>query len=184
MTGEAPAAVTAPDARPVALRPLTVADADDVQRIYSGPSREAQGDADLTASQARELIAHAAEAVGGVPLLAGMVGITVGGTLVGTIGLRDAGRGHWRVGYVLRDDVWGRGYATAALHQAVAVAFHDTTVRSLGAKVRLDNPASARVLAKAGFRIVGQDERFRHFALDRPTAPLATVPPDPARFTA
>ncbi|WP_055586856.1 GNAT family N-acetyltransferase [Peterkaempfera griseoplana] len=184
MTGNTPAQSAALNALAlcVVLRPLNDADADDVQRIYSGPDRAAQGDADLTAGQARDLIANAAEAVDGVPLQPGMVGVTAEGRLVGTIGLRSAGGGHWRVGCVLRDDVWGRGYATAALQQVVTVAFRDPAVCSLDAKVRLDNPASARVLAKSGFRLVGQDDRFRHFVLDRPSQPPAYPSSRPVRL--
>jgi RimJ/RimL family protein N-acetyltransferase len=54
------------------------------------------------------------------------------------------------LGYVLGRPFWGRGYATesvrAMMAHALAVGF-----RGLEAYSFVDNPASARVLAKAGF---------------------------------
>ncbi|HEY6459822.1 MAG TPA: GNAT family protein [Polyangiaceae bacterium] len=57
------------------------------------------------------------------------------------------------VGYWLGAPHWGRGIATAALREFVAA--HDTT-RPLHAYVAVSNVASARVLAKCGFRPAGE----------------------------
>ncbi|MFJ9849432.1 GNAT family N-acetyltransferase [Streptomyces sp. NPDC101150] len=51
----------------------------------------------------------------------------------------------------LREGTWGNGYATEAVKQAVAYAFTHAGSTRLSAKHHPDNPASGRVLIKAGF---------------------------------
>ncbi|KAL6894236.1 hypothetical protein ACP4OV_008334 [Aristida adscensionis] len=63
----------------------------------------------------------------------------------------DACRGE--LGYVLARAHWGRGVATAAVRRAVAAAFGEVEgLRRVEALVDVANPASQRVLEKAGFR--------------------------------
>jgi RimJ/RimL family protein N-acetyltransferase len=61
----------------------------------------------------------------------------------------------WELGYWLAPDVWGRGYATeaagAVLNMAPALGIVRVTSRHYH-----DNPASARVLHKLGFRETGR----------------------------
>ena len=76
-------------------------------------------------------------------------GEPVGG--VGLIRQGDTERLTGIVGYWLGPNVWGRGYATEALGALVAHAFAHTDVVRLEAKVFESNPASCRVLEKAGF---------------------------------
>lgn len=59
------------------------------------------------------------------------------------------------VGYWLGRDFWGHGYASEAL-AAVVEAARATGRRVLRADVFTDNPASSRVLLKAGFRHTGK----------------------------
>jgi len=59
---------------------------------------------------------------------------------------------------------WGRGYATEAVRGLLSVA-RATGLRRLEADHFLDNPASARVLAKSGFAPTG--EIVRRFSLAR-----------------
>ena len=57
------------------------------------------------------------------------------------------------VGYWIGREFWGRGIASAAL-----VQFLDyETTRPLAARVAKHNPASIRVLRKAGFASVGEE---------------------------
>ncbi|MFD3872138.1 GNAT family N-acetyltransferase [Streptomyces sp. NPDC058623] len=66
--------------------------------------------------------------------------------LVGIVRLHVTGpTGH--LSYILREDTGGNGYATAAVRQFLA---HDRTPR-ITAEHRVGNPASGRVLTKAGF---------------------------------
>ncbi len=78
--------------------------------------------------------------------------------LAGTIGIGRKPNGALELGYWIARHHWGRGYATEALSAALAHA------RSLGvghavAETFLDNAASQRVLAKAGFAPGGIRER-------------------------
>lgn len=56
-----------------------------------------------------------------------------------------------QVGYVVDKAVWGRGFATSALRQLVADLEAKPNLSRIWATCALDNPASARVLEKAGF---------------------------------
>ena len=76
----------------------------------------------------------------------------------------DESRTTIRLGYLLREDSWGRGYASelliglvASLRQAVP---HNCTLIGGVSKA---NPASGRVLAKAGFEAVEENETEQFF---------------------
>ncbi|WP_260867692.1 GNAT family N-acetyltransferase [Streptomyces sp. SAJ15] len=55
------------------------------------------------------------------------------------------------ISYILREDTWGNGYATETAKQVVVAAFTTAGLDRLEAMHHPDNPASGRVLAKAGF---------------------------------
>lgn len=55
------------------------------------------------------------------------------------------------IGYLFDEQAWGRGYATELLRGLVSSVPVGKGVRLIGG-VGLDNPGSARVLQKAGFR--------------------------------
>lgn len=57
-----------------------------------------------------------------------------------------------RVGYLFREDTWGKGFATELLTGLVASIESAEAIR-LVAGVGKDNPASARALTKAGFQL-------------------------------
>ncbi len=81
-----------------------------------------------------------------------------GGVLVGVIGLsleNDVLSGSAEIGYWLGRRSWGRGLASAAVQAFVPYAFSAHSLRRLQASVFGGNEASARVLAKAGFRREG-----------------------------
>lgn len=56
------------------------------------------------------------------------------------------------IGYVLAPDVWGRGLATELARGLLTAAFDVLGLRRVTAGCYADNPASARVLEKAGMR--------------------------------
>lgn len=88
--------------------------------------------------------------------------IEVGGELAGGIGLERLGDLSTRtaeIGYWLGVAFWGRGIATAALVEATAVAFRDFDFERLQAGVLAWNPASCRVLEKAGYVYEGRLRR-------------------------
>ena len=74
-------------------------------------------------------------------------------TALGGIGFGGSGA-LAELGYVLGRQFWGRGYATESVRAMMAHA-RAVGFRGLEAYSFLDNPASARVLAKAGFTDLG-----------------------------
>jgi RimJ/RimL family protein N-acetyltransferase len=74
---------------------------------------------------------------------------------IGAIGLELRGRDRLTLGYVLAPEFWGKGYVSEAAAAMVEAAFSLTHVVEINASVRVENPASRRVLEKAGFRLVG-----------------------------
>jgi RimJ/RimL family protein N-acetyltransferase len=63
-------------------------------------------------------------------------------------------------GYCFARDAWGQGFATEAVRGFVAMVMSRPGVLRLQAHCDLENSASARVLAKAGFSLEGTLRRF------------------------
>ncbi|MFZ2109738.1 MAG: GNAT family protein, partial [Roseiarcus sp.] len=57
--------------------------------------------------------------------------------------------------YALAPEFWGNGYASEAVAAMLEAAFSLTRAIAINASVRVENPASRRVLEKARFRFVG-----------------------------
>ena len=72
------------------------------------------------------------------------------GAFVGRCGIH-----HWRdeveLGYIVRSELWNRGYATEMAAGVAAHAFTDVGLPELVAFTRVENAASRRVLEKVGF---------------------------------
>ena len=82
--------------------------------------------------------------------------IAVEGAAVGGIGLEVGGdvfRRSAEIGYWLGEPYWGRGIATEALRAVTEYAFATFDLCRLHAQVFAWNPASARVLEKAGYTL-------------------------------
>jgi [ribosomal protein S5]-alanine N-acetyltransferase len=62
------------------------------------------------------------------------------------------------VGWAVRPEWWGRGFATELAQTSVEVAFEVIGLPELIAFTLPDNAASRRVIEKAGFRYVGEIE--------------------------
>ena len=78
---------------------------------------------------------------------------------IGGIGLElydDVHRRSAQVGYWLGEPYWGRGIATLALRAVTDYAFNQFDLARLYAYVYEWNPASARVLEKAGYEYEGR----------------------------
>jgi [ribosomal protein S5]-alanine N-acetyltransferase len=85
--------------------------------------------------------------------------IEINGTAVGGIGVRlgqDERRHTATVGYWLGEDFWGRGIMTEAVAALTDFCFENFPLRRISAEVFANNPASARVLEKAGFSFEGR----------------------------
>ncbi len=88
--------------------------------------------------------------------------IVVDGAAVGGIGIRrgtDVDRKTGEIGYWLGEPFWGRGFATEALRAVAAYAFETLDLERLEAGVFEWNPASCRVLEKAGFHLEARLEK-------------------------
>ncbi|QRX90856.1 GNAT family N-acetyltransferase [Streptomyces noursei] len=135
----------------ITLRELVPGDVAAVQRIYSGASVTFTRGHPMTIEGATTYVTTAITQARVTPRERWCFGVTAGDDLIGLIKFRDRGAGHATLSYILREDSWGRGYGTAAVRQVIAYAFTTTHLDRLSAKHHPDNPASGRVLAKAGF---------------------------------
>jgi [ribosomal protein S5]-alanine N-acetyltransferase len=148
----------------VRLRPLEQGDAGDLLRLNVEnreffARREAQRPGEyFTIGAQRARIEEAQK------LLAERSGVLFGvflreaDELIGILGLFGVIRGGFqeaRIGYMLAERHSGRGYATEAVTLSLPYAFQTLELHRLETGVQLDNPASMRVLAKAGFRDEG-----------------------------
>ena len=78
---------------------------------------------------------------------------------IGGIGLEffsDVHRLTAEIGYWLGESMWGRGFATSAVIAITEYAFGTFQLQRLQAMVYQWNPASARVLEKAGYTLEGR----------------------------
>jgi [ribosomal protein S5]-alanine N-acetyltransferase len=82
------------------------------------------------------------------------------GNLIGNLGLSETSPNTLRLGYAYARDHWGKGYATEALISVLDWAKRHLSDCEIRAEVFHDNPASARVLAKAGFVETGTSARY------------------------
>lgn len=83
-------------------------------------------------------------------------GIQYQGSLAGVTGLmlqNDIHRLSAEIGYWIGEPYWNKGIATVAVQLLAGYAFHTLRLRRLFAGVFETNPASARVLSKAGFTL-------------------------------
>lgn len=77
-----------------------------------------------------------------------------GSRLIGCIGLIPQGQ-QAELGYWIAREAWNQGYATEAARAVLSLA-RAIGHRRIVAHHFLDNPASGRVLRKAGFRLTGE----------------------------
>lgn len=87
--------------------------------------------------------------------------------VVGAITLQSIIRGSFQscsVGYWLAEDVQGRGLATAALHEATQIAFHDLRLHRVQAETLPHNVKSQRVLERLDFTKYGMAEVYLKIA--------------------
>jgi RimJ/RimL family protein N-acetyltransferase len=82
------------------------------------------------------------------------------GDLVGSSGLHFKGDPDSReIGYWVRSDRTGRGYATSAAHALVDAAFRFLPIDRVVIRMDKSNLASASVPPKIGFRLLGEEVR-------------------------
>jgi [ribosomal protein S5]-alanine N-acetyltransferase len=129
------------------------------------PWEPLRGDEFYTLEKQQDLIVSglaAHEAGSSVPLV-----ILDGSTVVGRITLNGVTRGALQsaaLGYWVGPKSQGRGLATAAVADAVALAFGELQLHRLQAETLLDNTGSQRVLLRNGFRPYGVAPNYLNIA--------------------
>ena len=88
------------------------------------------------------------------------------GEVVGGAGIRLASTEHRQgdIGYVLRRDVWGKGFGTEIARLLLGFGFERLRMHRITAGCDAENRGSERVMQKNGMRLEG---RFRHSAFRR-----------------
>ena len=81
--------------------------------------------------------------------------IELGGELIGAVGYMPASDGSAEIGYWIGKPWWGQGFATEAAQALVRYCFARGGFGRLTCCHFVDNPASARVISKLGFRRIG-----------------------------
>src|ERR1051325_3918184 len=85
--------------------------------------------------------------------------VDIKGAAVGGVGVHpghDVHRHTATIGYWLGEEFWGRGIMTEAVAAVTDFCFANFALRRISAEVFSTNPASARVLEKAGFILEGR----------------------------
>ena len=90
------------------------------------------------------------------------------GELIGCCGLRPHGVGEYELGFHLRPEFWGQGYAKEAANAVIDYAFTALKAAKLFAGHNPKNTAFQKVLAKLGFTYVG-DEYYEPTGLYHPS---------------
>ncbi|MCF3180049.1 GNAT family N-acetyltransferase [Streptomyces polychromogenes] len=143
----------------VTLRALALDDAPALTRVYSGASIRHTTGRPLTLDQAHDKIRAALTRAAEIPRAQWSWGIVAEDEVIGLIALRRRTPSMGTISYILREDSWGHGYATHAASHVVSTAFTTAGLTRLEAMHHPDNPASGRVLAKAGFTRIGTADR-------------------------
>ena len=108
-------------------------------------------------------------------------GVEHGGALIGAVGYIEGEDREAEIGYWIGKPWWGYGFATEAARALVDHCFGPAGFVRLTCGHFIDNPASARVIAKLGFRrtgkgrqrVRGAQERGRDGALDAAASAVA-----------
>ena len=88
--------------------------------------------------------------------------------LIGCCGLRPYHENSYEIGFHLRPQFWGKGYATEAAAAVIDYAFTVLKAEALFAGHHPNNTASSKVLRKLGFHYIG-DEFYEPTGLYHPS---------------
>jgi len=141
------------------LRPLRMQDDKDMFRYCSDPavSRHVLWDTHPNVRYSRSCLRPAIRQYrAGQPATFGIERLE-DQRLIGTIGFIWVNTDHRsaEIGYSLARDCWNQGYATEALKAALKYGFDKLRLNRIEAQHESDNPASGRVMEKAGMRYEG-----------------------------
>lgn len=88
-------------------------------------------------------------------------GMEENGTLAGFLNDVEITDGIIELGYVVHPDHWGQGFATSALREAIAELF-SLGYREVTCGAFEENPASLRVMEKAGMRRIEKTDQIEY----------------------
>ena len=80
------------------------------------------------------------------------------GEFVGVVSILNVTAAQGEIGYRIGRPYWGRGYASVAGRQALAVGFEELSLSKFTGKCLARNTGSYRVLEKLGFQLTGFSE--------------------------
>ncbi|GES29653.1 GNAT family N-acetyltransferase [Streptomyces angustmyceticus] len=152
----------------IELRELSLADAPALQRVYRGASLAYIERGELSIGEAVGLVADSLACARAERPGRWAFGIVADDELLGMVRLRCRTERHATVSYLLREDSWGRGYATQAVAGMLRHAFTTTGITSVGARHHPENTASARVLRKNRFVHRGTRDGWPLYELHKP----------------
>lgn len=140
----------------VRLRPFTLTDAGDVQRLAGDP-RVAETTLHIPCPYpdgvAESFIATHAEAYARTRSVIYAIADPASDALVGGIGLElDVAANAAEVGYWIAHEHWGKGFASDALRALLSFALGPLELDLVRARHIVRNPASGRVMEKLGMR--------------------------------
>ncbi|MFD3158732.1 GNAT family N-acetyltransferase (plasmid) [Haloimpatiens sp. FM7330] len=78
---------------------------------------------------------------------------------IGQIGLlkeKINGKNYTAVGYILKKEYWGKGYATEGAEACIRYAFNNLNVKEVVTDIRPENVASINVAKNIGMHLVGE----------------------------
>ncbi|MFI9787252.1 GNAT family N-acetyltransferase [Kitasatospora sp. NPDC051984] len=142
----------------IALRELVPGDAHALPDIYTAEAVRHLGRPPMNLPEALDRVQRA-RTQPAEPPRDFVRGITADGELVGIAKLHQRTAADAAVSYLLRPDTWNRGYATAAVHHLLNLA-RLLGIPHVSARHHPANPASGRVLRKAGFVPTGEHAGF------------------------
>jgi ribosomal-protein-alanine N-acetyltransferase len=87
-------------------------------------------------------------------------GVEHDGDLIGAVGYIGGEAGQAEIGYWIGKPWWGNGFATEAARALMEHCFRVIGFHHLTCGHFVDNPASARVIAKLGFRSIGKGSQW------------------------
>lgn len=149
------------DADRFALRPVRKSDAG-LMTLYAGDKRVARMTTDIPhplPPGAAEVFLDRVMAPGSEEMVWAIDASAHGqGEVLGLMSLTHVTDSQSEVGYWIAPQFWNSGLASEALTALVAANPRGDT--SMVASIFQDNPASARVVTQAGFRLIGESETF------------------------
>ncbi len=141
------------------LRPFVRDDVEDVFRYASNPqvARYMTWDAHKTREDSFWFVDWAKAQADEDRLGQWAIVLKASGRVIGSIGFSqfDPANSWGAVGYALSEEYWSQGLGTEALKRLLVFVFADMELNRVEAMHFLDNPASGRVMEKAGMRFEG-----------------------------